>query len=61
MSESRVHAHVLKMYVCLYVALSSTANGLCNTTEQLNQVALMGPIYPAKHSLSHQLNELEDS
>lgn len=42
------------------MALSSRVNGLPFTIEQLNQVALMGPIYLPKHRLSHRLNGWED-
>lgn len=44
----------------LKVALSSRVNGIPFTIEQLNQVALMGPIYLPKQPLSHQLNRWED-
>lgn len=58
----RVRVHALKEDVCLRleVALSCRVNGLPFTTEQLNQVALMGPIYLPKHHLSHQRSGWED-
>lgn len=42
------------------MALSRRVNGLPFTIEQLNQVALMGPIYLPKQRLSHRLNRWED-
>lgn len=58
----RVRVHALKEDVCVHleVALSCRVNGLPFTTEQLNQVALMGPIYLPKHHLSHQRSGWED-
>lgn len=42
------------------MAVSTRVNGLPFTVEQLNQVALMGPIYLPEHSLSYRLDGWEN-